>query len=214
MNKKLLMVLGSTAAVAAVSIGGTLALFSDAKSATGDFAAGTLCITSERNDGDTTPGPMFYITAEQGQTPDGLLGTLPTGVWAPGDSVTRTLNVYNPRSCSTMDAWLTAVSARLTEGIPNQYVQMADELTVVISTPYGEGSNAPTVTVAEAPLRDFLDGPVPIRYPDGSKIKVHLTGTRQMQFNVTFNRDAGNEFQDKTLVVDFIVHAEQMRNNP
>jgi len=159
MNKKLLMVLGSTAAVAAVSIGGTLALFSDAKSATGDFAAGTLCITSERNDGDTTPGPMFYITAEQGQTPDGLLGTLPTGVWAPGDSVTRTLNVYNPRSCSTMDAWLTAVSARLTEGIPNQYVQMADELTVVISTPYGEGSNAPTVTVAEAPLRDFLDGP-------------------------------------------------------
>jgi len=211
MGKKLLMYMGSAAAVAALSIGGTLALFTDTETASADFVSGTLCLTSERNDGDTVPGPMFYITPEQGKTTSGAPGTLPTGLWAPGDSHTRTLTVENPADCSSMDAWLTSVQARLTEGVSDQYEAMADVLYVVVKTPQGGG---PDVVVAEAPLRQFLAGPVPIAYSNGDKIPVYLSGNRHMKFEVTFDRSAGNEFQDKTLVVDFIVNAEQMRNNP
>ncbi|MBP2017183.1 putative ribosomally synthesized peptide with SipW-like signal peptide [Symbiobacterium terraclitae] len=213
MNKKLLLTMGAAAAIAAVSAGGTLALFTDSKSASADFVAGTLCLDSERNDGDTVPGPMFYITAEQGRTTSGAPGLLPTGVWAPGDSHTRTLTVYNgnrPECKTSMDAWLTAVEARLTEGIADQYVALASQLNVVVKTPQGGG---PDVVVAEAPLSDFLAGPVTILYPDGDKIPLAYPSNRHMKFEVAFDRDAGNEYQGKTLVVDFVVHAEQQRNN-
>lgn len=211
MKKKLLMAIGSTAAIAAVSIGGTLALFSDTEADGIDMVAGTLCLTSDRNDGDPVPGPMFYITGEQGETPSGVDGTLPTGVWAPGDSHTRTLTVFNPASCSSMNAWLTSVEADLNPAFVDQYAPMADKLNVVIKTPKGGG---PDEVVATAPLSTFLAGPVAISYPDGSKIPVNLTANRHMKFEVTFDLGADNSYQDKTLVVDFTVNAEQMPNNP
>lgn len=211
MNKKLLMILGSTTAIAALSIGGTMALFTDSREVSGDFFTGTLCINAERNDGDPVPGPMFYITAEQGKTPSGQLGTIPTGVWAPGDEHVRTMTIYNPEECSSMDAWITHVGARLSEGFEDQYEPMAEKLYVVLKTPQDGG---PDVVVGEAPLSDFLAGRVPIAYPDGSKIPVYLTSNRHMKFEVTFDLDAGNDYQDKTLVVDFMVYAEQMPNNP
>ncbi|WP_273378185.1 SipW-dependent-type signal peptide-containing protein [Symbiobacterium thermophilum] len=211
MSKKTLMVLGSAVAISALSIGGTLALFTDATDASKDFVAGTLCLRSDRNDGDPVPGPMFYITPEQGKTPSGQLGINATGPWAPGDSHTRTITVYNSPDCSSMDAWLVSVEARLTEGIEDQYEPMAEKLHVKVKTPKGGG---PDEVVAEAPLSDFLAGPVSIAYPDGTKIPLHLTSNRHMKFEVTFDKAAGNDYQDKTLVVDFIVHAEQMKNNP
>jgi len=210
MKKGALFALAAAGAAAAVGAGATLALFSDTKTTDLDFVASTLCITAERNDGDPVPGPMFYVTPEQGATPSGQSGRVPTGVWAPGDSVTRTLTVYNPTSCSSQDAWLTSVQARLTEGIADQYEPMADVLHVTVTTPW----DGVETVVGEGSLRDFLRGAVPIRYPDGSKIPVYLTSNRHMKFTVTFDRSAGNEFQDKTLVVDFLVNAEQMRNNP
>lgn len=210
MKKGTLFALAAAGAAAAVGAGATLALFSDAKTADLDFVASTLCITAERNDGDPVPGPMFYVTAKQGATPGGIDGTHPTGVWAPGDSVTRTLTVYNPTSCSSQNAWLTSIQARLTEGVPDQYEAMADVLHVAVSTPWDGGQTL----VGEGSLRQFLQGAVPIRYPDGSKIPIILSGNRHMYFTVTLDRAAGNEFQDKTLVVDFIVNAEQQRNNP
>lgn len=210
MKKGALLALAAAGAAAAVGAGATLALFTDSKTTALDFAASTLCITAERDEGDPVPGPMFYITPEQGGTPDGRNGINPTGLWAPGDKHSKTLTVYNPKSCSSQDAWLTSVQARLTEGVPNQYEAMADVLHVAVKAPW----HGVDTVVGEGSLRQFLQGAVPIRYPDGSKIPLILTSNVQMKFEVTFDLDAGNEFQDKTLVVDFLVNAEQVKNNP
>lgn len=207
MNKKLFL-LGSALATVALGVGTTFALFSANVSSNNDFVAGKLCITADRNDGDPVPGPMFYITPAQGQTPGGILGTLPTGLWAPGDTNTRTLTVSNPASCSTMGAYLTSISATMH---PGGYLPMADKLMVEIYTPQGGG---PDVMVAQAPLSTFLAGPVPIIYPDNSKIPVALTANRHMKFKVHFDINADNSYQDKTLVVDFTVNSEQMPHNP
>lgn len=205
--KKQLLLAGSGLLAAALGIGTTLALFSDTAASTNDFTAGSLCITAERNDGDPVPGPMFYVTAAQGQTPGGIPGTLPTGVWAPGDSHTRTLTVYNPTSCSTMGAYLTTVQAAMHAG---GYAPMADKLWVEIWTPQA----GTKVKVAEGWLSTFMAGPVPVIYPDSSKIPVHLSANRHMEFRVNFDLSADNSYQGKTLVVDFTVDAEQMPNNP
>jgi len=211
MKKKLLLAMGSAAAIAAVSIGGTLALFTDSKSASADIVAGTLCLSSERNDGDPVPGPMFYITAKQGATPSGVDGTLPTGYWAPGDAHKRTLNVRNDEACSSMNAWVSSIQARLNEHFGDQYEPLAEKLYVTVKSPKAsEGF----VVIAEGPLSDFLAGPVTARYPDGSSVPIYLSSVRQMEFEVAFDIQAGNQYQGKTLVVDFIVNAEQMPNNP
>lgn len=208
MKQKLLLAVSAVTLTASIGAGATFALFSDSTNNDANtITAGTLCLTSNRNDGDTTPGPMFYVTPDQGKTPAGLEGKRPTDYWAPGDTHTRTLNVYNPTSCSTMDAWLTHVEAEFVEG----FGELANVLTVKVSTPMDGG---PLTVVAEAPLSEFLAGPVKIEYPDGSKIPIWLTGERQMTFDVTFDRNAGNEYQGKTLVINFKVHGEQMKHNP
>ncbi|HWI66285.1 MAG TPA: TasA family protein [Symbiobacteriaceae bacterium] len=207
MKKKLLLATSAVLAVA-LGVGTTLALFSDTATSTNNFTAGRLCITAERNDGDPVPGPMFYVTAAQGQTPGGIPGTLPTGVWAPGDTHTRTLTISNPTSCSTMGAWLTTIETTMH---PGGYLPMADKLWVELYTPQGGG---PDVKVAEGWLSTFLAGPVAIQYPDTSKIPVHLSANRHMKFKVHFDIGADNSYQDKTLVVDFKVNAVQMPNNP
>jgi predicted ribosomally synthesized peptide with SipW-like signal peptide len=208
MNKKLLLASSAILAVA-LGVGTTLALFSDTTASTNTFTAGTLCLTSERNDGDTVPGPMFYITPAQGATPPplNLPGTLPTGLWAPGDEHTRTLTVFNPTSCSSMNAWLTSVQATMH---PGGYLPMANKLWVEVYTP----QVGPEVKVGEGWLSDFFAGPVPIKYPDNSKIPLNLTSNRHMKFKVKFSLDADNSYQGKTLVVDFMVNAVQMPNNP
>jgi predicted ribosomally synthesized peptide with SipW-like signal peptide len=207
MNKKILL-LGSAVTVVALGVGTTFALFSASATSNNNFTAGKLCITADRNDGDPVPGPMFYITPAQGQTPGGILGTLPTGLWAPGDTNTRTLTVTNPTSCSTMDAWLTSVQATMH---PGGYLPMADKLWVKVYTPQGGG---PDVLVAQGPMSTFLAGPVPIQYPDTSKIPLYLSSNRHMKFEVHFDINADNSYQDKTLVVDFTVNSVQMPHNP
>jgi predicted ribosomally synthesized peptide with SipW-like signal peptide len=209
MNKKLLLASSAVLAVA-LGVGTTLALFSDTATSTNNFTAGTLCITSERNDGDPVPGPMFYVTSAQGATPPptSIPGTLPTGLWAPGDTHTRTLTVMNPTSCSTMGAWLTSIEASMH---PGGYLPMANKLWVEIYTPQGGG---PDVKVGEGWLSTFLAGPVPIQYPDTTKIPLYLSSNRHMKFKVHFDIGADNSYQGQTLVVDFKVNSVQMPNNP
>lgn len=208
--KKQLLLASSAVLAVALGVGTTLALFSDSVSSTNNFTAGKLCITADRNDGDPVPGPMFYITPAQGATPPplSLPGTLPTGLWAPGDEHTRTLTVSNPLSCSTMSAWLTSVEATLH---PGGYIPMTDKLWVEIWTPQGGG---PDVKVGEGLLSTFLAGPVPIKYPDNSKIPVYLSSNRHMKFRVKFDLSADNSYQGKTVIVDFKVNGVQMPNNP
>lgn len=211
MKRKLWLALSAVVATAAVGVGTSFALFSASVHGTQDFTSGTLCLTSERDDGDTVPGPMFYVTAAQGQTPSGVDGAYPTGVWAPGDVRTRTLTIYNPASCSSMGAWLTTVQASVH---PGGYLPMANKLYVELWTPHFTGGGNVLEKVGEGYLTDFLSGAVPIHYSDGSKIPMQLTSNRHMEFRVRFDRDADNSYQDKTLVVDFTVNAEQMPHNP
>jgi hypothetical protein len=62
------------------------------------FQSGILHIRVERGAPDRPEGPLFYTTATEGASPDGLPGQLPTGEWAPGDLVVRTLHVINEGS--------------------------------------------------------------------------------------------------------------------
>lgn len=202
-----MMILGSTLAVSAVGIGGTLALFTAEATVREEFTAGRFCFTSERNDGDTTPGPMFYITAHQGRTPDNLPGIYPTGLWAPGDTHARTLTISNPRSCSSMNGWLIGASAELAAGSD---AALAEKLWVQVITV----ESGVDKLVGEAYLSDFLAGTVPLAYPSGAKVPMYLTSNRHMKFRVSFDHDAGNQYQDLTTVVHFHVHGQQMANNP
>jgi len=208
--KKQLILASSAVLAVALGVGTTLALFSDSTSSTNNFTAGTLCITSERNDGDPVPGPMFYVTPAQGATPPpvSVPGTLPTGLWAPGDEHTRTLTVHNPNSCSTMSAWLTTIEASMH---PGGYLPMANKLWVEIWTPQGGG---PDVKVGEGWLSTFLAGPVPILYPDTTQIPLFLSSNRHMKFKVRFDISADNSYQGQSLVIDFKVNSVQMPNNP
>ncbi|MDR4948299.1 TasA family protein [Neobacillus cucumis] len=92
-----------------IAVGGaTFALFSsNATNANNQFTAGTLKITSNRDDVPTS-GPMFYtnVTAD-------MPGIDPTGIWAPGDKQTRGLFLKNE---GTLRAKLKTVSVTNEEG--------------------------------------------------------------------------------------------------
>lgn len=60
-----------------------------------NLRAGTLRLSVERQAPDSPFGPLFYTTAAEGMGTNGLPGQLPTGLWAPGDHVTRHLTVRN-----------------------------------------------------------------------------------------------------------------------
>lgn len=207
MKTKLWLAMGSALVAAAVGLGGTLALFSDTADADLEFMAGRLCLDAQRNDGESVPGPMFYVTPEQGETPGGVPGLFPTGLWAPGDSPQRTLTVSNPTSCSSLNAWLDTVQASLQ---PGSDAMLADKLWVEITTP----QVGTEIKVAEGWLSDFLAGPVELRYPGGGRIPLNLGSNRHVKFRVTFDITADNSYQGTNLVVDFTVNAVQMDNNP
>lgn len=207
MKKTFWLAFAAVLATSALAAGGTLALFSASRSTSADYTAGKLCLTSERNDGDPVPGPMFYVTAAQGSTPSGQPGTYPTGEWAPGDMHQRTLTVFNPLSCSTMDAWVDTVQASIHAG---GYTPMADKLWVEVLTP----QNGIEKKVAEGWLSQFVSGPIQVLYPDGSRVPLNLSSNRHMKFKVSFDLLADNSYQGKTLVVDFTVNGVQKANNP
>jgi hypothetical protein len=208
MKKRILLALSVLSAMAAGTVS-TFALFSASQSSRSTFTSARLCLDSARDDRDSVPGPMFYVTADEGRTtePPFVPGQHPTGLWAPGDQHTRTLTVMNPRSCSSLAAWLESVQASLE---PGSYAPMAGKLWVEILTP----SSGPDEKVAEGWLSDFLAGPVPLRYADNSKPFVGVNGNRHFKFRVTFDRSADNSYQGQSLVVHFTVNGVQAQNNP
>lgn len=209
LKSKFYLALALVVVMSLLAGGGTMALFSASGSLqdTEIMTAARLSLTSERDQGDRVPGPMFYVTAAQGATPSGLAGIFPTGEWAPGDFHVRTLTVFNPASSSTLDAWLDSAQASVRSG----NAALAGKLWVEVSSP---DSNNAYQKVAEGWLSTFLAGPVPMRFPDGNRLPCYLTGNRQLQFKVTFDSTAGNDLQGATLVVDFSVNGVQMVNNP
>lgn len=115
MRKKISLLI-SIVMLAALAIGGsTYALFTDnATNSNNTFVAGSVDIDSNRAV-DTIPGPMFYTTAQEGQTHTNppYNGIKPTGEWAPGDVHVRGLAVYNKGS---LDVVLDKISAEVTNG--------------------------------------------------------------------------------------------------
>lgn len=98
--------IGSVLAAGGLVGGGTYALFSASSSNTNNtFTAGTLSITSERDDIPQT-GPMFYTDSTAN-----LPGVVPTGLWAPGDKHTRGLFLENTGSLTGQLTTLTATPA-------------------------------------------------------------------------------------------------------
>lgn len=198
------------AALVAVAAGlagrATLALFTDSEGAQQDVQAGTLSLISWRDMSDTVPGPLFYTTAAEGQTPTGQPGQHPTGPWAPGDSHTRVLHLRNTGS---LDGWLTAVSAQQTGGSAD----LAGALLVSITAP-DPFNPAVQEVVAQAPLSAFLSGQVPLAHASGEPVAAWVGNLAELRFTVSLPLSAGNHLQGADLELAFTVHAEQMAHNP
>ena len=187
--------------VIALGSGATFALFqANTSSAQNTFTAGTLTLSSGRDNGDPGPGPLFYVS-----TQDPANNKYPTGLWAPGDSHSRLLNVLNTGSLA---GWISSVQA--SEITPSN---LKDQLTVEVLAPE---PTDPTIyeAVANEPLDNFLAGPVPLLFPDGTQVAIAPNASVDLQFKVTLNQAAGNAYQGKTEVVTFIVNGVQQRNNP
>jgi predicted ribosomally synthesized peptide with SipW-like signal peptide len=207
MQRKLWLVMLTAMAIMSVSIVGSMALFTDtAQSSANAIVAGKVCLTANRNDGDSAPGPMFYIDGEtDGRTYDGEYpGSHRTGLWAPGDSHTRTLTVENGRGC--LPAYVESVQAFIQAGDE----ALADKLYVQVYTPV----SGTDLLVAEGPMRTFLDGPVFLRNPDGSRLLLNARANRHLHFKVLFDLDADNSYQDNALLVRFDVTAIQQKHVP
>lgn len=170
---------------------------------TNDFTAGTVSLSGYRGGMDTVNGPMFYITAQSGANQDGANGLKPTGVWVPGNSQTRVLQVENT---GTVDAQLKTLSTTVTgdEALARALaVQVCDDLDCTSvrfsgslwSLTQGAQSFSPPLVLAAG--TGAGDGDVATLY-----------------FQVTLPRAAGNELQDNTLQAAFQVYADQVRNNP
>lgn len=184
--------------MAAVAGGGmTLALFS-AQSAVSDseFVSGTLAIEANRDMGDGIPGPMYYITAAGGGTDP---NQYPTGLWAPGDSHHRILQVENVGS---LDAKLTHMRASLESGS----MYLAGKLDVVVTT-----DPAGTNVVATGTLADFINADQMLV---GGPIDAMVGDVINLHFWVSFPLDADNSYQGLSTVATFTVYAEQLSNNP
>lgn len=183
------------AAVLVLSVAGgavTLALFSaQAAPSNNQFMAGTLVIEANRDNGDTVPGPMYYIG------PGG--GLYPTGYWAPGDEHHRVLQVENTGS---LDAWLKHVRASLDAG--SRY--LADKLEVkVTSDPAG------MVVLAQGTLGQFIDADQPFM---GGPISADVGDVIDLHFWVKLPLNADNSYQSLSAVASFSVYAEQKAHNP
>lgn len=183
--------LAGAVVVAAMGLGTTLALFTaQAGPSLNQATAGTVQIEANRDNGDTVPGPMFYIGPG-----GGLYGT---GAWAPGDEFHRVLDVEN---IGSLDAWLTGVSAQQEDGDRS----LADLLQVRVTTdPLGAN------VVAAGTLGAFIDATQPFTPPLG-----HYVGdVQQLHFWVAMPLSANNSYQGQSVQVGFTVYAEQMAHNP
>ena len=173
--------------------GATLALFTDrAGPESREFVAGTLRLDGRRAGGDTVEGPMFYVGGEQ--------GLLPTGEWAPGDSVKRWFEIQNTGSLA---ARMTRIKATMPEGADTA---LASQLYVRVSDEFGEN-------VAAGRLIDFLAANgKPFQ---GTPIELDPGDILTLTFEVSLPLGTANEFQGlSATAVTFSVSAEQVKNNP
>ncbi len=201
MRAKLWLTLGGSLAIALGLTVGTLALFTaETPVDSVQFEAGTVRLNSYRDMGDTIPGPMFYTTPTEGQTPGGVPGRRPTGYWAPGDNNVRALFVENS---GNLDAWLVGIGAEAQAGSSRH---LAEKLQAKVTTDL-----AGTNVLASGTLASLIDTDQAF----ATRLALNVgPAPRALYFHVTLPLDADNSYQNEVLRVDFHVMAEQKANNP
>ncbi|WP_308637801.1 TasA family protein [Paenibacillus silvisoli] len=159
MKKKMLALSLSSAVLLTAAIGGgTYALFtSKAANTENTFAAGTLSVSSHRND-VPVEGPMFYTNDT---VAGGLMGT---GLWAPRDVHTRALLIKNTGS---LDAKLKYVKA-IPEGTSAEqataleFGSQAIATVAALTTSNGEVLDATAIDIInseiDATFKDLISG--------------------------------------------------------
>lgn len=218
MRRKLWLVMLSALAIMATSIGASFALFTDsAGPQENDFVTGEVCITVDRNDGESTPGPMFYLYNNSdgmsaggdpgmfGTTEAPPLGGNAPGGWAPGDMHKRTMTVS--QCPGGLPAWIDSVSAQL-QGEPDPW--LAEVLYVRVFSPVGGND----ILVAEGYLWDFLDGNVELRYPGGGRLPLNANANRHLHWEVEMDLSADDSYENQDFLVTFYVNAVQQAHNP
>lgn len=216
MKKVWVMAIVVTLAMTTLGIGFSMALFSDSTAvSTSNIVAGTLELSSNRDQGDSINGPMFYTTEAQGWTYDGILppvnppdGPGPTGYWAPGDEHERVLQVEN---IGSLDGLLTKIRAVKKSG-DDILANKLQVRVVWLRSDYDFEGNVTTteVEVASGTLRNFIDADQEMTSP----IEIYPGDVIDLHFYVELPLDANNDYQEKDLDVGFTVYAEQMANNP
>lgn len=217
MKKKLLIATMVFALVMALAGGATFALFTGSANNEGNtFSAGTVDIDVQRNTGESTPGPMFYTTLEEGMGESWQTGysapKYPTGEWKPGDSHKREMTVKNvgslPVKLARLGAEITGDADFLNDAVA--VAEFSSNLIVRV-----ESENDSTELMYEGPLSDFLvPGGVEALYkPEmGSKVGNNVP-TQHLNWICTLSTGAGNPLQGKKPVVSFYLTAAQAQNN-
>jgi len=207
--------------VAVILIGGllggtTMALFTDVESNSGNvFVVGSVDIRVDRNLGDPIPGPMFYTNLAEGTTPGGGVPLNPTGLWAPGDTESRNLDVRNMGSLEVrlhqVSAQITSVNGSPPEQMPALAASFANNMNVKI---YVAGHPNAKV-LYHGSLAALLAGPQGCLYrPLIAPNLGPWPPMVQLVYEVTMNLSAGNDLQGIVPIVSFHVFAEQTANNP
>ncbi|WP_088553414.1 TasA family protein [Calderihabitans maritimus] len=205
MTKKLFLMGIAVAMISLLAGRATFAIFSDSASNDSTFSAGTVSINANRNDGDPVPGPMFYVTSEQGRTYDGRFpGINTTDVWAPGDYHSRTLNVTNDGSLAVKITQLGATVRGIND--PTVLAEFLNKMLVTVVQTTNQ--NNPTVLFTGT-LGELVNGPVEVL----NQVNISPTATQDLTYTVTMDITAGNLLQGVEALVDFSVYVEQLRNN-
>lgn len=188
-KKALIFILAALVIIgSAIGIGSTIAYFNSTVSAAGnEITAGTFALEGDRDNGDWTPGPMFYKEEAE--------GLYPTGYWFPGAEYTR---VYQIENVGDFDGKLTAIRASI-----GGDAMLADVLDVQVSNDEGFAN-----VIASGKLNEFIGqgkGFSPV-------IPIAVGELTSLWFKVSFpdgNPEHDNPYQGKNLSVDFAVYAQQ-----
>lgn len=217
-SKVFLLVLSLIITISTVA-GATYAWFTDTETSMGNtFTAGTVDISIDRDMGDATPGPMFYITNAEGSTPDGIEGMWETGLWMPGKSVTRQLDV---RNIGTLQVRLNELKADISS-INGADPASSPELTALANS-FAQNMNVKVYVAGHeddmlmynGTLADLLTTKTCITKPPIQALRPgQHPSVMQLCFKVTMSESAGNDLQGIRPVVSFWVGAEQTKNNP
>ncbi|HEY3363723.1 MAG TPA: hypothetical protein VGK74_01550 [Symbiobacteriaceae bacterium] len=164
------------------------------------FSFNQVSVISWRGNGDNVPGgvessgwsaPMFYTTPDEGADPGPPAGRFPTGVWAPGDTVERSLNVRNRDPGYMMS--LEKIEVELSGNR-----ELAALMTLTVSQ-----SGGPVLW--QGRLSDVDDKEVAFYQP----VRLRLNDQQALSFAVSLDRSAGQSLQGKSVKADFTIEASR-----